>query len=427
MLRENKKINLLTCFSVFGIFLLTGFLVTLIFSPIIKTNAENSSNTEISIRAIVSSVASLSVDAENLDLSVVPTKAGVFTSGSITATADANGTGGYELYFSSVDNETDMTHANPSIQDVIASDFNGTVTSSSMEKNKWGYSLDDTNYSKIPTLNSKITLANIDHYPTNAERLNTVYLGAKISSELASGIYSKTVTFSMLAHEDTPSQPTMQEFSCSTLTAGTTTTLVDARDSNEYTVVKANDGNCWMTQNLRLNGPITLTSTDSDVSSNYTLPTSNWGSNSNALSKLTDPYLLATNSTSQGNYYNFVAASAGTVTGEYNSSSATHSICPYGWKLPSITEYATLLSSHDIEDDAEGSAIAQSTPLSFGLTGELPYNSTSVSHQNEQGYWWSATPADEEDYYIMHIGTNGADAESYGGRYSGRSIRCVAR
>ena len=52
-----------------------------------------------------------------------------------------------------------------------------------------------------------------------------------------------------------------------------TKTLIDTRDSNTYTVSKLADGKCWMTQNLRIINK-TLTPTDSDVTSNYTIPAS---------------------------------------------------------------------------------------------------------------------------------------------------------
>ena len=62
-------------------------------------------------------------------------------------------------------------------------------------------------------------------------------------------------------------------------TTNTTYTLIDSRDDSVYNVRKLADGNCWMTQNLQLTGSRTLTSADSDVTSNFTLPASstNWG------------------------------------------------------------------------------------------------------------------------------------------------------
>ena len=87
-------------------------------------------------------VISLTLDTNALELSVAtPSSEGVFTKGTITATTTTNSTGGYELYFSSEDNNTDMVHENTDVSSVIASDFSGTVTSSTMANNKWGYSL----------------------------------------------------------------------------------------------------------------------------------------------------------------------------------------------------------------------------------------------------------------------------------------------
>ena len=63
--------------------------------------------------------------------------------------------------------------------------------------------------------------------------------------------------------------PAIQDFTvdeCQAKASDTNFTVVDKRDGNDYTVRYIN-GNCWMTQNLRLSGGRTLTSTDSNVAS----------------------------------------------------------------------------------------------------------------------------------------------------------------
>ena len=68
-------------------------------------------------------------------------------------------------------------------------------------------------------------------------------------------------------------KPTMQAFNCSSLSEGETASLTDTRDGNIYTVRKFKDGKCWMTENLRIVGK-TITSADSNVSSDFTIPAS---------------------------------------------------------------------------------------------------------------------------------------------------------
>ena len=82
-------------------------------------------------------------------------------------------------------------------------------------------------------------------------------------------------------------------------------TLKDVRDGNTYTVAKLKDGKCWMTQNLRITGK-TITSADSDVTANYTIPASsisgfNTGDTSNAYVD------------SDGGFYSLYTATAGTI------------------------------------------------------------------------------------------------------------------
>ena len=84
----------------------------------------------------------------------------------------------------------------------------------------------------------------------------------------------------------------MQDFTmskCDNLTTSTSTednriTLRDSRDEKEYKIAKLADGNCWMTENLALNGtdesgnPRTLTTADTNISiseissGSYTFP-----------------------------------------------------------------------------------------------------------------------------------------------------------
>ena len=158
---------------------------------------------------------------------------------------------------------------------------------------------------------------------------------------------------------------------CANSDNGATATLRDRRDNNSYTIAKIN-GNCWMTQNLRLAGGTTLTSTYSNVSSSYTIPTTDLTSGNS----YTDGRIHNSGSTTTGYWYNFCAASAGTNCSSSNSSNTTYDICPKGWKLPTKTEF----------DDINGSSyISAFSPVAGGyyLNGSLSTTS--------YGYWWSST------------------------------------
>ncbi len=399
--------------GVFGVFLLLGLITAFIYSPVIRTNAEDSVQTKVSTN--VAAVASVSVDSENLTLNYnTPTPEGVFDSGTVTATVSTNSPGGYELYFSSVDNTTDMVSTNSSITDVIASDFSGTVTSSTMGKNKWGYSIDNTNYSKIPTSSAHATLRNIDHFPSAAERQNTVRIGAKVDSTLKAGTYSKSVLFSVIAHEP-PASATMQTFNKSTLAnVGDSAELEDERDGTVYTVKKLADGNVWMTTNLKLQNKV-LTSADSDVSSNFTVPASSV-SGFNA-QDTNNAYVDST----YGGYYTFYTATAGTGGTSLTSGNAPSSICPKGWRLPtggSSGEFQTLYNNYN-------SASSMMGVPNFTLSGSV--DGGSVYRQGSNGYYWSSTVNNANRAYYLYLVSSDVYPVVYNFRSNGYSVRCVAR
>ena len=228
------------------------------------------------------------------------------------------------------------------------------------------------------------------------------------------------------AAQDISSISTMQAMTssiCSATAKGTTKSLTDSRDSKSYTVLKAEDGKCWMTDNLRLIGSRTLTSADSDVSSDFALPAS--------ISSWTSSYDSAmvydTGNTSYGVYYNYAAASAGTVTGSSNSTEASHSVCPLNWKLPSQSEYAALLSAYNVTNDAAGSTIMRSSPLNFVYSGNHGSSGTGVYGQGSSGDWWSSTANNTTRRYRTYIDSSDAYATGISDRRNGFSVRCVAR
>ena len=134
---------------------------------------------------------------------------------------------------------------------------------------------------------------------------------------------------------------------------GTTATLKDKRDNQEYTIAKLKDGNIWMTKNLNLAGGTTLTPADSDVAENYTLPVSsttgfdddnrafvyNSGNNDDSFC----------DGTSNGPCYSYYSWNAATVESGKNiitnDTDAPYSICPLGWKLP--TSRSTVAGNSD--------------------------------------------------------------------------------
>ena len=191
---------------------------------------------------------------------------------------------------------------------------------------------------------------------------------------------------------------------CQSLASSSNYTVVDQRDNNEYTVRYIN-GACWMTQNLRLSGGTTITSADSHVSSNYTLPadsvtSSDFSSN--------DGSVHYSGNTNYGSYYDFCAASAGTRCGYNSSADSTYDICPKGWKLPTRDQFNGITNQ-----------VSAFSPVYSG-----GYYNGSLYGTGSYGRWWSATAGDSSRQYYLGY-SSGSLRTSNDNKYFGFSVRCV--
>ena len=418
--REQRKYNNLVNIGVFLAFMALSAIIFGFFSPIVITNASTDLATEFD--TVINPVASVTLDANAVDFNVTPTASGVFQSKSIVASVNTNSTGGYELYFSSENDSTDMVNAD--VTDVISSNFEDTVTSSTMPVNSWGYGVDNINFEKIPLASAQAQLANINDFPSSSEREKTVYFGIKINDSLAAGTYLKTVRFSVLAHESKAQFngiTRMQEMTpeiCAAASTGDTTTLRDIRDGNTYTVKKLADGRCWMTESLALGGDtaITLTSADSNLPSgtSFTIPVSSI-SGFNA-QDTNNAYIDST----YGGYYTFYTASAGEGGTSKASGDVERSICPKGWRLPtggSSGEFNTLFDQYNSVSALMGSP-------GFVHNGFI-YDSSTES-QGSGGRYWSSTVSTSNKTYTFYFGSSVAYSANYGyDKWSGYSVRCI--
>ena len=195
-----------------------------------------------------------------------------------------------------------------------------------------------------------------------------------------------------------------------------TVTLTDTRDNNTYTISKLADGKCWMTQNLRIINK-TITPSDSNVTSNYTIPASSIsGFNSFDTS---NAYL-----DSDGGFYTWYTATAGTGTTALsaNGHNTTVSICPKGWRLPTgggNGEFKTLYNNYP------SSSALRSSPANFILSGHA--NNSSRSYQGLSGDYWSSTVNSSSNAYNLGLRTSTVYPASSGNfKLFGFSVRCIA-
>ena len=342
-----------------------------------------------------------------------------------------------------------------------------------------------TTYKAVPTATGDTALISTSS-PTEADTYNLTF-GTKVDTSLPSGTYSNDVVVSVVANPAyVPSLSqidNMQEMTSATCAASTeneTTRLTDTRDGKKYWVTKLADGNCWMTQNLDLdltNGT-PLTPEDSDVSSNWNPPRST-EKNGTVTSDSTDTetyswdfglyvkndpddynsycdqvktmsgcegWTDATNLTPAetewtgsvdntvsgntydahfliGNFYQWNAATAGTGGTIDNYATATDSICPKGWRLPTSRsggEFDTLVGS------LNSTTITQA-PYYFNPSGDV--NSGSLRYAGDIGYYWSSTASSLTSltYYLNFNSGDVNPSRTNGRRYYGFSVRCLAR
>ena len=340
---------------------------------------------------------------------VMATPSGATTTASATIGVTTTASAGYKLYLYAKDNS--LKSLNPNTIQSIAS-----ASASSLDdftNNTWGYNLTEgptagTTYSALPTTNTTPTQTKDTSDTNSANDTYTLSLGAKVDSTMPSGTYTSTLTVAVVAEPRAITY--IQDLTladCQSRASDADFTVTDRRDDNDYTVRYIN-GACWMTQNLRLAGGRTLTSEDSNVVGSWEFP-------NNSLT-LGDSYTEARSAISAdpehaleyGGYYNYCAASAGTVCSDSSAQNATQDICPKGWRLPTYNEQNGIRSFVDAF-----------SPVYSGY-----YYSGSLYDTGSRGYWWSATAYDSSYQYYLYY--NGGSLNTYyGSKDNGLSVRCV--
>lgn len=223
---------------------------------------------------------------------------------------------------------------------------------------------------------------------------------------------------------------TMQEMTakiCANTPTESSMSLRDSRDNNSYVVTKLKDGNCWMTQNLRLIGQRALNSSDSDVTTSYSLPAS---SNANWSEIATLERMYYPGNATDGAYYTWCVATANSCNDISSSVTvASSSICPKNWKIPSRQEYLDLLAQTGIANLNTASEKYQallSSPYNFIVAGGLDFKTGSLSVGSTAGQYWSSTGYTTSKADLLYINSSSVMVGGYP-YSSGLSVRCVSR
>ncbi|MBQ3445915.1 hypothetical protein IJG29_04325 [Candidatus Saccharibacteria bacterium] len=191
--------------------------------------------------------------------------------------------------------------------------------------------------------------------------------------------------------------------------------LRDVRDGKEYWVTKLADGKVWMTQNLVVASGTKLTSANSNVINEYVIPDADLDKSINTAGPWSS---LSTGLTHYGNdnngtpmgWYNYCAASAGTICSEENTENATYDICPALWRMPTLTELSDM--NH----------LSPSFPSDGG-----GYYNDGVIYDSDSASWFSSTVSNATAMYVLAGTPNNYRIDSTGWRTIGNPVRCLLR
>ncbi|MBR3319723.1 InlB B-repeat-containing protein [Candidatus Saccharibacteria bacterium] len=263
------------------------------------------------------------------------------------------------------------------------------------------------------------------------------FLGWSATSGTIGSATSKTTSFT-IGEEDASLAANAQEIKyymqeltisqCAAYAGGQDFTVYDSRDESDYTV-QLLGGRCWMTQNLRITGDIPAEGSNfhhsqyfnvsQDDLADQTRCTGHNASASNPAGYSNVCYKSGVDN--EGNptvWYNFAAATAGTITGYQNANQVTQDICPAGWRLPTANEQMAL--AYSLSSNA-----SPFNPVYGGY-----YLNGNHAETNTYGRWWSSTPYTEEgnNGQFSRNGLfyrDGSLDSGYYSRFGGYYIRCV--
>ena len=378
--------------------------------------------------------------ASTVSFDMTPDADGEFaTSSLVPVTVSTNNPTGYTLTMSASTTTTALTNSAtslaatiPTLSSTVAA---ATYSTSATYNNTWGFTHNNTGtadaetgvitadtYLPVASSASPTTIRVTDS--NSGVATTNLTFAARVDLDKPSGTYNNTVTFSAVANALPITAPTtMQEMTydyCSDVMAeNDTLELADERTSDiTYTIKKLADSNCWMIDNLRLPGGTTITSADSNVTSDYTLPSSS----TTGFDSDTGQFMYNGNDTT-GAYYSYLTATAGTgasVTSD--GGQASGSICPKKWRLPtgnaSTGEFTALYSAYGSN---KTNLDAAWSPVYVGY-----YYGSTLYQSGTGALWWSSTSVSStraRDLYENASG--GINPASSGNRRRGFSVRCV--
>ncbi len=350
-----------------------------------------------------------------------------------------------------LDGPTNLT--SPEGSSTIIAGANG-KTGSELDDNTWGYAYGNDSGEVLDWRFYSLTGQGItiDHGLPSSHAVNqtkNLFFAAKFGDDAEVGEYKAEVSLSLVANPRklpmagiTRMQDMTTEI-CAASEDGETAVLLDDRAGQKsYTVRKFGAAGsvgrgCWMLNNLAFNlqSGVTLTSSDTDLSRNWTPNSTTQASTANSwTSSFTAVMSRMSNYDGNGNFYTWCAATAGGCSSATTANSTSpSSICPQRWTLPT--------GGGDRSLSPNGGTGQWGTWLNglshLGVMGE-PYLMPPAGNVNTDGttggefsygYYWSKTSVDAQRAYILYFDAGNFNPGNNGDGWKslGFSVRCVAK
>ena len=103
-------------------------------------------------------------------------------------------------------------------------------------------------------------------------------------------------------------------------------------------------------------------------------------------------------------------------------------VCPTGWKLPSISEFETLLSNVEASENAYPELKEGGSTGFNALLGGRRYNDGSFNNIGSYGYWWSSSEYGNRHARSLSLGLSSSDQPvgvGIGHVELGYAVRCL--
>ena len=238
---------------------------------------------------------------------------------------------------------------------------------------------------------------------------------------------------------------------CDTMATGSVIALRDIRDGNVYSVSKLADGNCWITENLRLDpssANITADNTNNPTNSflnAYSSTTSTTLQCSNDNEECTDQINYYTGNMDRtkiqsptgnediyawysfGTMYNWYTATAGNGIYSKSSGNVDGDICPAGWRIPTggpSGEYQALTTTLGGTGSA-GAIALRAYPNNFIFSGDYNPSTAIPDGRGTQGRIWEATAYNNNKSYRMGYNASSITPINTYNKWDNFAVRCI--